>query len=120
MHNYKELIVWQKARILVKEVYLLTQTFLDVEKFGLSIQLRRAVVSINSNIAEGAGRSTSSDFMRFLDIANGSSFEVETQLLLSYDLGYINDVALQQIVPKVQDVQKLIFSFKKHLSELNK
>jgi len=115
MHNYKELIVWQKARTLVKEVYLLTQAFPEVEKFGLTIQLRRAAVSISSNIAEGAGRSSATDFMRFLDIANGSSFEVETQIFLCYDLGYINEDTLNRILPMVQDVQKLVFNFKKHL-----
>lgn len=117
MHNYKVLIVWQKARVLVKEVYLLTQTFPEAEKFGLTIQLRRAAVSISSNIAEGAGRSSSTDFMRFLDMANGSSFEVETQFFLSYDLEYINEDTLNRILPMVQDVQKLIFNFKKHLSQ---
>lgn len=117
MHNYKELIVWQKARTLVKEVYLLTQTFPDTEKFGLTLQLRRAAVSISSNIAEGAGRSSATDFMRFLDIANGSSFEVETQFFLCYDLGYIDENTLNHILPMIQDVQKLIFNFKKHLNQ---
>jgi four helix bundle protein len=116
MHNYKELIVWQKARFLVKQVYLLTQTFPELERFGLTIQLRRAAISISSNIAEGAGRTTTTDFMKFLDIANGSSFEVETQLLLSFDLGYINEDTLNQTIPMVQDVQKLLFNFRKSLN----
>ena len=69
MHNYKELIVWQKARVLVKDVYMLIANFPDDEKFGISSQMKRAAVSISSNIAEGAGRETNKDFIRFLNIA---------------------------------------------------
>ena len=90
MHNFKELIVWQKSRSLVKDVYKLTQTFPSDEKFGLTQQIRRATVSIPSNIAEGSGRGTNNDFLHFIDIANGSAFEVETQLYLALDLEYIS------------------------------
>ncbi len=79
MHNYKDLIVWQKARVLVKDVYSLVAIFPYDEKFGISSQMKRSVISISSNIAEGAGRSSDKDFMRFLDIANGSAFELESQ-----------------------------------------
>jgi four helix bundle protein len=71
MHNYKELLVWQKARILTKEIYLITSKFPPDERFGLISQMRRAAVSIPSNIAEGAGRKTSLDFANFITIANG-------------------------------------------------
>jgi four helix bundle protein len=77
MHNFKELIVWQKSRTLVQETYLITTTLPVNEQFGLSSQMRRAACSIPSNIAEGAGSGSDKDFTRFLDIANGSSFELK-------------------------------------------
>ncbi len=75
MHKFKDFIVWQKGRVLVKEVYQLTKSLPDNEKYGLTSQINRAVVSIPANIAEGSGRKTNLDFCRFLDIANGSSFD---------------------------------------------
>lgn len=79
MHKYKELIVWQKSRLLVKDVYDLMNVLPEDEKFGLISQIKRAAVSMVSNIAEEAGRSSDKDFIRFLDIANGSAFELEAQ-----------------------------------------
>ena len=86
MHKFKDFIFWQKGRVLVKEVYQLTKFLPDNEKYGLTSQINRAVVSIPANIAEGSGRKTNLDFCRFLDIANGSSFELETLLILCVDL----------------------------------
>ena len=80
--NYKELIVWQKAMDLVDEVYRLVKQLPMEERFALADQLRRAAVSIPSNIAEGQGRNTTKDFVNFLSMARGSSFETETQLLI--------------------------------------
>jgi four helix bundle protein len=90
MHNFKELIVWQKSRELVKDIYCLSKKFSIDEQFGLIQQIRRAAISIPSNIAEGAVHSTATDFARFMNIANGSAFEVETQLYITLDLGYIS------------------------------
>jgi four helix bundle protein len=92
LHNFKDLIVWQKARILVKDIYNLVADFPEDEKFEITSQIKRATISISSNIAEGAGRNSDKDFIRFLDIANGSAFELETQLYLSFDLGFINKI----------------------------
>lgn len=117
MHNYKNLIVWQKAREVVKEIYLLSEKFPKSESFGLMQQLRRAVISISSNIAEGAGRSTDVDFCRFIDIANGSAFEVESQLFLAFDLNYISKSELNDFTSKMQDVQRLLFKFRQNLQE---
>lgn len=117
MHKFKELIVWKKSRELVKEIYLMSNSFPEDERFGLTQQIRRAVVSISSNIAEGAGRTTNMDFCRFLDIANGSAFEVETQLYLALDLNFIKSDAFETINIKLQDVQKLLFNFRKSLSK---
>jgi four helix bundle protein len=115
MHNFKELIVWQKARSIVKDIYLLTKKYPKEELFGLTQQIRRAAVSIPSNIAEGSGRGTNVDFARFLDIANGSACEVETQLYLSLDLEYISQTEFDDVNNKLQDIEKLIFNFKKKI-----
>jgi four helix bundle protein len=89
MHNFKNIIAWQKARTLVKDTYLVTNKFPKEELYGLTSQVRRAVVSIASNIAEDSGRNSDKDFSRFLDMAIASSFELETQLILGLDLNYI-------------------------------
>lgn len=89
--NYKELKVWQKAYQLCLEVYKITKSFPREEIFGLISDLKRTVISIPSNIAEGYGRKTTKDYVRFLYIAYGSYCELETKLLLSVDLGYIKD-----------------------------
>jgi four helix bundle protein len=117
MHNFKELIVWQKSRCLVKNIYKLTQKFPNDEHFGLTQQIRRAVVSISSNIAEGSGRGTNNDFLHFLDIANGSAFELETQLYLALDLEYISQTELDEVLKELIDVERLIYKFKQSLSK---
>jgi len=88
LQSYKELIVWQKAYQLVLEIYKITKSFPKSETFGLSQQMRKAVISIPSNIAEGYGRKSKTDYHRFLSISYGSLSELETQYLLSVDLGY--------------------------------
>ncbi len=101
MRDYKELIVWQKSRTLVKNIYDRTKIFPKEEQYGLTNQIRRAVVSIPSNIAEGYNRQSDKEFVRFLSIAKGSAAEVETQIILAQDLGYISaeerDIFLLQI-----------------------
>jgi len=91
--KYQQLIVWQKSMLLVSHIYELTQALPDDEKFGLTSQLRRAAVSVPSNIAEGSGRGSDKDFCRFLYQARGSLTEIETQLLIAQRLGFcvIND-----------------------------
>jgi len=88
LQSYKDLIVWQKGIALVKEVYTMTRTFPSEEKFGLVSQMRRAAVSIPSNIAEGQARHTTKEFVQFLSHAEGSVAELETQLILGVELGY--------------------------------
>lgn len=83
MHNFEKLIFWQKSIELAKEVYLLCIDLPKDEKFGLISQIKRATVSIPSNIAEGAGRNNDNEFFHFLGIANASSFELQTQLILT-------------------------------------
>ncbi len=109
MHKFKELIVWQKARELVKEVYKLTSSFPESEKFGLITQIQRSCVSIPSNIAEGAGRSSPKDFIRFLNIAYSSAYELETQLILSADLQFLATEDLTEVLDKIDTIQKMIW-----------
>lgn len=108
MHNFKELKVWQKGRSLVKEVYMMTKQFPEDERFGLTSQLRRSAVSIPSNIAEGSGRGTGKDFSKFLNISLGSAYELETQLILSYDLNYISENTFNGISIKIGEIQKML------------
>jgi four helix bundle protein len=97
MHRYKNLKFWQLSRTFCKDIYEITASFPGEEKFGLVSQLRRATVSIPSNIAEGSARKTNKDFSRFLHISFGSCYEVETQLLLSCDLDFIDTKKLDTI-----------------------
>jgi len=94
--SYQDLIVWQKAMELVEEVYRLVRRFPSDERFRLCDQLTRAVVSIPSNIAEGNGRETSSDYAHFLSVARGSLYETLTQLEIAKRLGYIDDYSCAQ------------------------
>jgi len=115
MHDFKKLTVWQKTRSFVKNLYLLTQKFPNDEKFGLTQQIRRASVSIFSNIAEGSGRNTNADFAHFLDMANGSTFEVETQLYVATDLGYISQQELENLLSQLQEIEKMLYNLRKSL-----
>lgn len=101
--------------MLVKEVFLLTRDFPAEEKFGLASQILRCAYSVPSNIAEGSGRTTRKEFSRFLDIALGSSFELETQLILASDIGYLSESKLKEIQTLLQEIQKMIYSFKMNL-----
>ena len=120
MHNFKELKVWQKSRILTTEVYNLTRKLPKDERFGLISQMDRAVVSIASNIAEGSGRGSDRDFRRFLNYSLGSAYELETQIILSYDLNFVSEKDYSKISEKIAEVQKMIFGFRKSLSIKNK
>lgn len=91
---------------LVNDVYQITKRFPASETFAISNQIQRAVVSIPSNIAEGSGRKTEADFVRFLDIALGSTFEVETQILIAQSLGYIDANTSGNLVLKIQTIEK--------------
>ena len=97
LKNYKELKVWQKSYELCLEIYRITAKFPKEERYGLTSQIRRAAVSVPSNIAEGYGRKTTPEYIRFLYIAYGSNCELETQILLSGDLGYIETGKLETL-----------------------
>lgn len=108
MHKFKELKVWQKARLIVKEVYVLTAGLPKSEKYNLTSQMQSCAVSVMSNIAEGAGRGTDSDFARFLDMALGSSYELESQLIVSADLSYLEETAFEEVTTKLSEIQRMI------------
>ena len=116
MNNFRELKVWKKAMKLVKEIYLSTNYFPKEEQFGLTNQIRRCAVSIPSNIAEGAGRGTNKDFSHFLDIAKGSSFELETQLIISTNLNYIDNKNFNLLSIELHEIQKMITGLQKSLT----
>ena len=118
MHNFKELTVWQKARKLNKSVYTLSEKLPADEKFGLTSQIRRSSVSISSNIAEGSSRASDKDFGRFLRIAIGSSFELETQLILSSDLDLLNEKEVDQLILEINEVQKMLRGLEKKISKV--
>ena len=106
--NYRELIVWQKSMTLVKDVYMLIASFPAYEQYALSSQLRRSVVSIPSNIAEGEGRQTKKEFINFLHIANGSLYELETQISIAESLDYISKQQSEEIFSKCAEIGKMI------------
>lgn len=115
MHNFRELKVWQKSRELVKEIYQITSDYPQLEKFNLCSQMQRAAVSVPSTIAEGSGRGSNSDFARFLDMSMGSSHELETQLFVSFDLGYISQEVLDGFLDNLWEIQKMISGLIKKL-----
>ncbi|WP_293941877.1 MULTISPECIES: four helix bundle protein [unclassified Sphingobacterium] len=115
MHNYKELILWQKSITLVSDVYKVTATFPDRERFNLISQINRAAVSIPSNIAEGAGRNSDKEFVQFLAIAHASTYEVETQLIISKNLGYLSEEGLEGLLEKLEELQKMNYIFQQKL-----
>ena len=115
MHRYKELDVWKKSMDLSFLIYELTKEFPSEEKFGLISQMRRCSVSIASNIAEGAGRNSNKEFKHFLSIANGSNYELQTQLILLIELNLINKEKVQPIIEQCIEIQKMNYSFQQKL-----
>ena len=116
MDSFKELKVWQKSMQLVEEVYLLLKRFPREEQYALADQLRRSVISIPSNIAEGYGRNAKNDFLRFLNIARGSKYEVETQLMIAQRLGYLSDSDTADALQLCEETGKMLNSLIKKIS----
>lgn len=117
MDSYRELIVWQKAMDLAEEVYRIVRFFPGNEQFSLSDQLRRAAVSVPSNIAEGYGRNATKEYARFLNIARGSNNEVETQLLLSVRLGFVTEQTISNAMQLCDEIGKMITALIKKLTQ---
>ena len=117
MHNYKEIKIWQKGRELVKFIYELTKKFPKEEVYALTSQVRRAVISIPSNIAEGAGHFSNKEFSRFLEIAYASSCELDTQIILALDLDFINQNELNDFSNYIGEIQKMLNGLIKSLEK---
>ncbi|MEQ9285823.1 MAG: four helix bundle protein [Cyclobacteriaceae bacterium] len=113
MHQYKELKVWQKSMDLAESIYEVTKGFPSEEKYGVTGQLRRCAISIPSNIAEGAGRNSDRDFSRFLDISVGALFELETQVLLSFRVGFLIESSKDEIVGEVSQIHAMLIGLNK-------
>ena len=109
----------QEAHTFTINLYKISSTFPSEEKFGLTNQIRRASVSIESNLAEGAGRHSNKDFSRFLDIAQGSAFEVKCQILIARDLGYIDNNKSELLMDKINEVSRMITSLNQKLKTKN-
>jgi len=107
-HYYRDLIVWRKAIELAKLIYCVTESFPRQEMYGLTAQIRRAAVSVPSNIAEGQGRLSRNEFRQFLGQARGSLLEVETQLVIASELGYITEEAVQPLMSCSDEVSRLL------------
>lgn len=114
--SYQDLVVWQQGVDLAERLYAVTRAFPDEERFGLSMQLRRAGVSISSNIAEGWGRGSTKDYVRFLRIAQGSLAEVETQLIIGHRLGYISAPLRNELLVETAREGKMIRALIRSLS----
>jgi len=112
MHRFKELEIWKKSRKFCSEIYTATADFPTDEKFGLTNQLRRASVSIPSNIAEGSSRNSQKDFSRFLEIAIGSAYEIETQLLIATDLGFLKIESREILTKNLEEIIKMTSKFR--------
>lgn len=108
MHNFKDLLVWNKAVDLVIKVYQCVEGFPQKEKFNLVSQMQRAATSIPSNISEGAGRNSNPDFKRFLAIALGSSYELETQIIISSKLDYLSDELSNELLQRTSEIQRML------------
>lgn len=117
MHNFEKLLFWQKSIQLAKEVYLVCVDLPKDEKFGLISQIKRSAVSIPSNIAEGAGRNNDREFYHFLGIANASSFELQTQLILTKELELLNVEKVDSLISNLNEIQRMIYTFKSNLKK---
>lgn len=121
VYSFEKLKVWQEAKKLVVDVYHLLDSFPKFEKYALCDQIRRAIVSVPSNIAEGSGRKSLKEQIHFLEIAYGSLMETYNQLLIAVDLTYINEESVESIKPSIDAVAKMINALhNKYAQQLNK
>ena len=115
MHNIKDLKIWNKSIDLAIKVYDVTTKFPADERFGLISQTRRCAVSIPSNISEGAGSNSNGEFMQLLGIANGSSYELQTQLVISERLGFLDSKLCNELLDNIDEIQKMNFNLQRSI-----
>ena len=114
--SYKDLLVWQKGLVLVRAVYHLSRNFPQDERFGLVAQMRRAAVSVPSNIAEGQARHTRGEFIQFISHAEGSLAELETQILIAVDLKFCSQLEAAPMLAQVEELQKMLNGLRQKLA----
>ena len=114
-HNFLHLEIWKRSRVLVKSIYKTSKSFPNEEKFSLTSQIRRAAVSVPSNIAEGCGRDTDPQLKNFINIAIGSICELETQVYLAFDLEYLNQQITEMLIAEITAIRKMMMSFQNRL-----
>ncbi|MGA9637118.1 four helix bundle protein [Flavobacterium sp.] len=119
MSTFRNLLIWQKSMTLTTQIYQLTSTFPKEEIYGLTSQIRRCSISIPSNIAEGYGRESDKEFLRFLNISIGSLFEMQTQLEIAKNIAYINEDLFNNLYENSREVERMIVSFIKKIKERN-
>ena len=119
MAHFKELIVWQKSINLVTEIYRITEKFPSNEIYGLTSQLRRASVSVPNDIAEGNTRRSKADYLQFLRIARGSCSEIETQIIISKNLGFVDDTIFETLTFNIIEISKMINGLINSLKDSN-
>ena len=112
---HHQLHVWKRAISFVTQVYKATESFPAAERFGLVVQMRRSAVSIVSNISEGAGRNNKKEFNQFLGIAQGSAAELETQLIISRELGFMQQQSAEELICELDEISKMITGLQKSL-----
>ncbi len=120
MHRFKELKIWQKAMDVAVMTYNLTKLYPSEDRFGLTSQSRRAAVSIPSNIAEGAGRRSNAEFANFLNISNGSTSELETQVILAERLDFITQEQAEPILKELEQLQNMNYALVKTVTDKSK
>ena len=119
-YSFEKLEAWKNARSLAKAIYVLSSKFSNSEKFGLASQIQRAAVSVSSNIAEGSGRNSPKEKIRFIEIAYGSLMETYNQLLIAIELTYITEESVEAIKPSIDAVAKMINALhNKYVRQLN-
>jgi four helix bundle protein len=111
MKNFKKLMIWQKGFEIAVKSFKLIESFPQEQKFGLSVQITKAGVSISSNIAEGSGRKSEKEYSRFIEISLGSAFELETQILIAEAVNYGNPILRAELLKALDEEQKMLISF---------
>ncbi len=111
MSNFRNLLIWQKSMVLVTKIYTVTNNFPKEEVFGFTSQIKRSAISIPSNIAEGLGRESSQEFLRFLKISIGSLFELQTQLEIAKNIIYLDEETFNNLYEDTRELERMIVSF---------
>lgn len=119
MRSYRNLDIWQKSLEILRLVYDLSNKFPESEKYGLTVQIKRAVVSILSNIAEGSGRNSNQQMINFLSISKGSAFEVEAQLIIAFELNYITEAESNEALELIDHYCRMNQNFQNYLTKKN-